>query len=94
MKAANLNRSQCGIIMRLMTGHIELNEYLYNKQMKCPKLENIPINKKCDYCKCNETINHFILKCKRFQNQREILRNKLVKINHRFKYNKFFTIPI
>ena len=86
---AKLNRHQCGIIVRLITEHIELNKHLFKHQIKCPKTEQIPFSPNCQYCNQIESVTHFLTKCKLYNVQRNQMMNKLIKINHRYKYEKF-----
>ena len=85
------------MIVRLITEHIELNKYLYNKQMKSPSTKLIPSTPYYEnYLKNNiynsETVQHFILSCPKYKPQRVIMFNNLSKINHKCQYNKFRTI--
>ena len=91
---SNFNNSQCGMIIRFLSEHIELNEYLYNKQIKCPienKLIQSPICTNCNQTEI-ENIPHFIMHCDKYKIQREIMFSNLTKINHRYKYRKFKSI--
>ena len=89
---ANLNIHQCGIIIRLITEHIELNKYLFKLKIKCPKLDKIPDSPYCTTCDQIETVNHFINRCKTYKTHRKKLYNKISKINNKYKYKKFQTI--
>ena len=75
-----------------MTEHIELNSYLFEKKMKCPITNAIPISKKFTYCDEIESVQHYPLRCKKYGKQRKILFKKLIKINHKFKYKKYQSI--
>ena len=92
INAAKLNVSETGIIIRLITEHIELNEYLFRLKLKCPKTKEIPPTNKCNTCYSIESVRHYILKCKKYKTQRQKLKKKLIKINHKFKYQKFQTM--
>ena len=61
------HRNSCAILTQLRTGHCGLNGYL----SKVKKIESA----KCDYCGYEkETVEHFLLECPQFQEQRIILR--------------------
>ena len=77
--------NQTGIIMRLITEHIELNQYFF----KCKINAQTP---ECCFCNKIESTNHFLIKCKKFKIQRLKLFNKLSAINHKYKYKKFQSI--
>lgn len=51
LRKGKFNGSQCGMMLRLISEHIELNEYLYNKRIKCPSSNEIPNTSYCDRCK-------------------------------------------
>ena len=78
--------------MRLISEHIELNQYLFKYQMKCPQTKQIPTSPNCHFCDTLESVKHFLLKCNKYKFQRQSLFQKLIKINHKFKYNKFKSI--
>ena len=64
------HRNSCAILTQLRTGHCGLNGYL----SKVKKIESA----KCDYCGYEkETVEHFLLECPQFQEQRIILRRKV-----------------
>ena len=86
---SNLNHHQCGIIMRLLSEHIELNEYLHQKKLNCPINNKVPPSPNCIQCNEPENILHYIMQCKKFETQRHKLFQNLSRINHKFKYNKF-----
>ena len=88
---SKLNKHQCGIIIRLLSEHIELNKYLFKLQIKCPTKEEIPNSPECNFCNKKETVGHFLTKCNKFKKQRSKLINKLSKINHKYRYKKFQT---
>ena len=89
INTAKLNKHQCGVIIRIITEHIELNQYIFKYQMKCPNTNKIPESPYCIQCDKLETVHHFLLKCKRYSHQRYKLFQKLIKINYKFKYTKF-----
>ena len=92
INVSKLNKSQCGMIIRLISEHIELNDYLFSKQIKDPEDQSIPQSPFCDYCNEVENVEHFLTNCKKYQKQREILYQNLTKINHRYKYKKFQSV--
>ncbi len=59
-----VNCSQMGVLMRLMTGHIELNEYCFRLGIKDSDGE-IPERPECEQCSTNENedVEHFVMKC-------------------------------
>ena len=89
---SKLNRHQCGIMMRLITEHIELNKYLFFHNIKCPQTDQIPPSPNCNYCDQLETTNHFLINCRKYKMQRSKFFSKLNKINHKYQYKKFRTI--
>ena len=88
----NFNIHQTGIMVRLITDHMELNEYLFNKQIKCPKSDTIPDTPKCDQCNANESIYHYIMKCTKYNQQRSKFRYNLCKISNIYRSNEFFQL--
>ena len=77
---AYMSFNETAIIVRLRTEHIELNKYnniiyAYGKQT----------DSKCNECKVDETVTHFICKCKRYANQRKWLYDELCKCNSAFR---------
>ena len=82
------------MIIRLLTEHIELNEYLYDKQIKCPIEKKVICSPICTNCDKEEIENvpHFLLSCDKYKIQREIMFKHLIKINHKYKYKKFQSI--
>ena len=80
------------MIIRLITEHIELNEYLFGKQIKDPDTQTIPPSPFCNTCNKMEDVDHFLTKCNKYKKQRQILYQNLSKINHKYKYKKFQTI--
>ena len=75
-----LKPKELSIINKLRTEYINLNNY---KHYFFEFQSNL-----CDHCKCNETVNHFLFDCNKYHNQRKRLKNKLRKLNVRFKYEK------
>ncbi|KAK7062334.1 hypothetical protein R3P38DRAFT_2678851 [Favolaschia claudopus] len=64
-----LPRTQCSILTQLRTGHIGLNAYLARFGLVDSDL--------CPTCREPETVNHFLLTCRRFSQQRDDLRRSL-----------------
>jgi hypothetical protein len=64
---SGLHRTQCSILTQLRTGHIGLNAYL-------ARFGLVDLNL-CSTCHEPETVNHFLLTCRRFREQRDILRS-------------------
>ena len=69
---SNLNKHQCGIMIRLITEHIELNKYLYLHDIKCPKYNQIPLSPNCTFCNQIESTKHFFMNCNKYKPQRSI----------------------
>ena len=64
----------------------------YKHSIKCPITDKIPDSPNYDQCIYIESVDHFILKCIKYKQQRKKLFHKLRKINYRYKYPKFQTI--
>ena len=63
------NRNEAAVIAQLRTGHCGLNRYLHRF-----KLRNSP------YCQCGygkETVEHYLLECRNYREQRKKLREKV-----------------
>ena len=86
---SKFNSHQCGVIIRMITEHIELNQYLYKLQLKCPVSNEIPSSPDCLTCRRPESTKHFLLHCKKFAQQRYKLFSNLSRINHKYNYSKF-----
>ncbi|MCP4988761.1 MAG: hypothetical protein GY928_22740, partial [Colwellia sp.] len=73
-----MNCSQMGVIMRLMTGHIELNEYCFHIGIKDSD-DEVPNRPECEQCSTNENedVEHFILRCPKYDLARMRLINDL-----------------
>ncbi|KAH9446303.1 hypothetical protein Pst134EA_033200 [Puccinia striiformis f. sp. tritici] len=56
-------------IHQLRSNHVRLNQFLF----KC-KMFSYPI---CDKCNLLESVNHYLLTCKRYREQHQTLRNQL-----------------
>ena len=81
-----LNKDQMGIIIRLITGHIELNAYYFKYKMKINKNDDKPIQSpNCNDCKCPETVSHYLLKCKKYKKQRNKMFLKINKICNEYR---------
>ena len=89
---AKLNKHQCGIIIRLITEHIEPNQYIFRLKLKYHKTNQFPSLPDCSFCDNIKSVNHFILKCKMYNNQRDIMLKKRKSINYRYISSKFRTI--
>jgi hypothetical protein len=61
----DMHRGQCSIITQMHTGHVGLNVYLTRFGVVDSDL--------CQTCCEPETVNHFLLMCHRFMQQRDIL---------------------
>lgn len=68
---ANLPRRSCSILTQLRTGHIGLNRFLFRINAVTSPL--------CALCRTPETVDHFILHCRRFTKERHVLRKTLKK---------------
>lgn len=66
----DLHRGQCSIITQMRTGHVGLNAYLARFGAVDSSL--------CPTCREPETVNHFLLTCRRFARQRNVLRRALL----------------
>lgn len=71
---AKLEKGRASIIFQLQSGHIALNAYLY-------KLYNntVILSPNCENCQVPETVDHFLIHCKRFHKQRTTLRQAIKK---------------
>ena len=74
---------ESGIITRLRSEHIGLNSYLYEKV----KVADSPL---CEYCEVVESVQHFLIDCRRYDIQRNKLRNRLRALNAHFWNEKHF----
>ena len=54
---------------RLRIGHVGLNEYLTRF--------NMANNQNCSHCNSPETVHHFLIECRKYQNIRGKLKNSL-----------------
>lgn len=78
---ANLEKGRVSIIFQLRSGHIALNAYLFKHANKSVSSPN------CSKCNVPETVDHFLVRCKRFHRQRQIFRQTLKEEN--IKINPF-----
>ena len=64
-QALALNHRDFGLFSRLLTGHIGLNEYLFKRHLLSYNM--------CTNCNLQkvETVEHFLLKCPKYQDQRK-----------------------
>ena len=97
-----LNPHQSAIITRMLTEHIELNQYLFKYKIKDPSNEQIPLSSKCIHCNKNESTIHYLLYCKKYRKLRHKMWRNIAKhwrgfrnsYNHRLEYILFpYTIP-
>lgn len=68
-----LDKGRASIIFQLRSGHIALNAYLYKHGCDTISSPN------CPHCKVPETTDHFLVRCKRFQSQRNVFRQAIKK---------------
>ena len=82
LKYGNFNSSQTGIIIRLITQHIELNNYMAQHQMKDRNTNDPILSPLCPNCpdKHEETVTHFLTKCKQYSNHRNKLYRNISKL--------------
>ena len=81
----HMNTDQLAIMIRLITGHIELNSYYHKYKIKLKDNNNQPLKSpNCTKCQTPETISHYILKCKLYKKQRTKLINKISKISNEY----------
>ena len=66
---AGLKRDEMAILTQLRTRHVTLNAYL--KRIKAVD------SSLCQSCSEPETVDHFLLRCHRFRDARQVLRSKL-----------------
>jgi hypothetical protein len=64
------NKRLCTVINSLRTGYSKLNAYQFhlNQHLK---------NDKCEHCNQREDVEHYLLNCRKYSNEREILIQKL-----------------
>ncbi len=75
----NMNIHQIGMATRIISEHIELNQYLHKYELKND--ENIiQSSPNCSYCNEIESVEHFLLNCNKYQPQRTKLFNNITKI--------------
>ena len=78
-KAAPVGELRCRldevVIHRLRTGHVGLNQNLFRF--------GIVVSENCEYCQLPETIQHYLLECKQFQPERELMETELNRIGVR-----------
>jgi hypothetical protein len=77
----DMHRGQCSIITQVHTGHVSLNAYLTRFGVVDSDL--------CQTCREPETVNHFLLTCRRFMQQRDILRRALLEDRRQQLTKKF-----
>ena len=86
LNIAKFNTSKTGMKIRVLTELIELISHLFNIKKKSPE------SNKCMDCDRIESLNHYPLKCRKYDLQRKKWIAKLIKINHKYGYKKFRTI--
>ena len=59
------------VFHRLRIGHVGLKQYLFRFGMS--------IEEECSQCKTVESVEHYLLNCKKYDNEREILKRELEK---------------
>ena len=59
------------VIYRLRLGHVGVNQYFHRFNMS--NTEN------CNYCQASETIEHLLLACRKYQEQKRSLKERLKK---------------
>ena len=72
------NKRLCTVINNLRTGYSKLNAYQFhlNQQLK---------NDKCEHCNQREDVEHYLLNCIKYENERERLIQKLYFIRGNIK---------
>ena len=72
LNTSNFNKSQAGMIVRLISQHIELNHYLATHSIKDPSTHNLVLSPKCTKCNNNrdETVPHYMMKCPKYVKHR------------------------
>lgn len=77
---AKLEKGRASVIFQLRSGHIALNAYLFKHSSK----ESIT-SPNCDTCRVPENTDHFLIRCRRFQRQRnsfhQAIKKDKIKIN-------------
>ena len=73
IKIPRLARYQETILFQLRTEYIGLNKHLFKIQRSS--------SPRCSDCNLEENVSHFLLQCKRFSAEREIMMNKLHDLN-------------
>lgn len=58
----SFSRKEEVILFRLRTGHARLNYHLHS--IGCHP------DGQCEECDCNETVEHFLIECEQYENQR------------------------
>ena len=66
---SNLNRRDEVLLHQIRLGKCKLNYYKF--------LINNHESGLCDICMKNETVEHFIIQCKKYENERKVLQRKL-----------------
>ena len=82
---ATVSRKYSRILFRITTGHCGLNYHLH----RIGKHEN----GLCEQCRVDETVEHFILKCPRYDNHRQILLQAITRHGVELELTKIFQNP-
>lgn len=77
------NRLTSSTMFRLQTGHCRLNKHLYKIGVKD--------SPNCDYCHIPETVEHFLMLCSEFNDQRSFLINSAHRASIPFTLNALLT---
>ncbi len=74
-----MNKDESAIIHRFISGHIELNHFMYTLYKDAPTIQtDTPLCTQCNQKK-NESITHYLLKCPKYTQQRYRMINELRK---------------
>ena len=94
MKNGNFNKDQVGIIIRIISQHIELNKYLFNKNLKDPNTNEKILSPICNQCsnKSEESLPHFLMKCPKYTRQRTRMIKNIKRVCKQMNKPKYKTI--
>ena len=94
MKNGNFNKDQVGIITRIISQHIELNQYLYNKNLKDPNTNEKILSPMCNQCsnKDEESVSHFLMKCPKYTRQRTRMIKRIKRVCKHMNKPKYKTL--
>ena len=87
----SFNIHQCGMLIRIITEHTELYQYLFNKKIKGPIKNEYVSSPLCTNCnnKVAATVVQYIGECAKYKLQRKILMLKLSGISHIYQFPKY-----